>query len=200
METASRGIPVATHVAGWNSLGTCPLQSPTRVNWQSSCRIWRNCSQRPGRWHDIGKALERDDADRAVSPFQQMLRAAGHDEPPHPRDDVDYAKSNGRGSPWGAGHRFRHEVASTLAYLTAEDADDLVAWLIMAHHGKARMTPTPWNDERLDDVAGVRPADRIPARAMSLVGRDGACELDPDLLLFLTHPPGLAGTSRDAAR
>ena len=118
-----------------------------------------------------------------------MLRKAGHVEPPAPRDDVDYAKSNGRGSPWRAGHRFRHEVASALAYLAEEDADDLVAWLIMAHHGKARMTPTPWNDERLDDMAGVRPDDRIAARAMSLVGRDDPCELDPDLLLpSLTHP------------
>ena len=146
-----------------------------------------------GRWHDIGKALERDDADRAVSPFQEMLRGAGHVEPPDPRDDVDYAKSNGRGSPWRAGHRFRHEVASALAYLAAENADDLVAWLIMAHHGKARMTPTPWNDERLDDVAGVRPADRIPAKAMSLVGRDDACELDPGLLLPSRVRPGWQG-------
>ena len=136
-----------------------------------------------GRWHDIGKAAERLDADGAFSPFQEMLRKAGHVEPPAPRDDVDYAKSNGRGSPWRAGHRFRHEVASALAYLAEEDADDLVAWLIMAHHGKARMTPTPWNDERLDDMAGVRPDDRIAARAMSLVGRDDPCELDPDLLL-----------------
>ena len=146
-----------------------------------------------GRWHDIGKALERDVAGNAVSPFQEMLRSAGHIEPPDPRDDVDYAKSNGRGGPWRAGHRFRHEVASALAYLATENADDLVAWLIMAHHGKARMTPMPWNDERLDDVAGVRPADRIPARAISLVGRDGGCELDPGLLLPSRTHPGWQG-------
>ena len=121
-----------------------------------------------------------------------MLRGAGH-VATGPRDDVDYAKSNGRGSPWRDGHRFRHEVASALAYLATENADDLVAWLIMAHHGKARMTPAPWNDERLDDVAGVRPADRIPARAMSLVRHDGACELDPDLLLSSRIRPGWQG-------
>ena len=136
-----------------------------------------------GRWHDVGKALEREDADGAFSPFQEMLRKAGHVEPPNPRNDVDYAKSNGRGSPWRAGHSFRHEAASALAYLREENADDLVAWLVMAHHGKARMTPTPWNDERMNDMVGVRPGDRIPAGAMALVGRDDVCELDPDLLL-----------------
>lgn len=136
-----------------------------------------------GRWHDIGKALEREDAEGAFSPFQEMLRKAGHVEPPDPRDDIDYAKSNGRGSPWRAEHSFRHEAASALAYLREEHADDLVAWLVMAHHGKARMTPVPWNDERMNDIVGVRPGDRIPARAMSLVGRGDVCELDPDLLL-----------------
>ena len=143
-----------------------------------------------GRWHDIGKALERDDADGAFYPFQEMLRKAGNVESGHPRDGVDYAKSNSRrrGS-WRAHHQFRHEVASALAYLAEEDADDLVAWLVMAHHGKVRMTPTPWNDQRLDDVAGVRSDDRIPARAMSLVAREEASELAPDLLLpSITHP------------
>ena len=142
-----------------------------------------------GRWHDIGKALERDGADGAVSPFQQMLRNAGSPEPPHPRDGVYYAKSNRYGGP-ACG--FRHEVASALAYLE-KDADDLVAWLIMAHHGKVRMTPTPWDDKRMDDMAGVRFGDRIPAMAMSLVTRVGACTIDPDLLLPARSHPGWQG-------
>ena len=132
------------------------------------------------RWHDIGKALERDNPNGASSPFQRMLREAGYDAPPHPRGGVYYAKSNRYG---GSSCKFRHEVASALAYLAEDDADDLVAWLVMAHHGKVRMTPTPWEDDRLDDVAGVRSGDRIPARAMSLVGREEACNLDPDVLL-----------------
>ena len=99
-----------------------------------------------GRWHDIGKALERDAPNGALSPFQKMLHDAGLPEPPHPRDAVYYAKSNRYGGP---SCKFRHEVASALAYLAEEDADDLVAWLVMAHHGKVRMTPTPWDDDRL---------------------------------------------------
>ena len=142
-----------------------------------------------GRWHDIGKALERDGAGGAFSPFQDMLRYAGCEEPPDPRDGVYYAKSNRYRRPRSNDHSFRHEAASALAYLAEKDADDLVAWLIMAHHGKVRMTPTPWNDQRLDDVAGVRPGDRIPAGAMSFVAREESCELDPDLLLpSLAHP------------
>ena len=143
-----------------------------------------------GRWHDVGKALERDDADGIFLPFQEMLRTAGNAEPPDPRDGVDYAKSNNpRGGSWRKDHQFRHELASALTYLAEEDADDLVAWLIMAHHGKVRMTPTSRNDQLMDDMAGVRPEDRIPARAMSLVGRDEACDLDLDLLLpSLIHP------------
>lgn len=141
------------------------------------------------RWHDVGKALERGDADGGIAPFQKLLREAGSPDPPDPRDDTYYAKSNSRSRTTPDGHRFRHEVASALAYLTEKSADDLVAWLIMAHHGKVRMMPTPWNDQRLDDVAGVRPGDRIPARAMSFVAREEVRELDPDLLLpSLSHP------------
>ena len=142
-----------------------------------------------GRWHDIGKALERHGADGPMAPFQEMLRKAGCVEPPDPRAEVYYAKSNRSGGRTGHGPGFRHEVASALAYLAEEDADDLVAWLVMAHHGKVRMTPTPWNDERLDDVAGVRPGDYLPGNAMSFVAREEALDLDPDLLIpSLAHP------------
>ena len=146
-----------------------------------------------GRWHDIGKTLERDNAGGVFSPFQKMLRDMGYEEPPDPRDGVYYAKSNRHGRPRPNDHSFRHEAASALAYLAEGDADDLVAWLIMAHHGKVRMTPTPWNDQRMDDVAGVRPGDRIPARAMSFVAREEVRELDLDLLLPSRTHPGWQG-------
>ena len=142
-----------------------------------------------GRWHDIGKALERNNAGGAFSPFQDMLRYAGYKEHPDPREGVYYAKSNRYRRQQPDGHGFRDEAAAALAYLAEKDADDLVAWLIMAHHGKVRMTPTPQNDQRMDDVAGVRPGDRIPAGAMLFVAREGVRELDPDLLLpSLAHP------------
>ena len=145
-----------------------------------------------GRWHDVGKALERDVDDDPVLPFQEMLRSVGVAESTHPSEGVEYAKSNRPGGSWRpGGHRFRHEAASALAFLTENgaDADDLVAWLVMAHHGRVRMTPTPWNDLRMDDVVGVRSGDRIPARIMALVGREEACNLDLDVLIpSVTHP------------
>lgn len=103
---------------------------------------------RAARWHDIGKAHEA---------FDSMLRAA-HEQ--------------GTGESLGAGvwaksgcqldrksgrpryqvtvdgkivrrPRFRHELASALAWLAlqGDDADaDLIAYLIAAHHGKVRMS------------------------------------------------------------
>lgn len=142
-----------------------------------------------GRWHDIGKALECDDASGTRLPFQEMLRGSGFAQGEDPREGVYYAKSNRfRRTPNG-GRRFRHEVASALAYLASGDPDALVAWLIMAHHGKVRMTPTPWDDHRPDDFAGVRRGDRVPAKVMSFVAREVTCELEPALLLpHVTHP------------
>ena len=143
------------------------------------------------RWHDIGKALERDADDGDFTPFQDMLCKGGRVTPPDPSSL--YAKSNHRGGSMSSRHRFRHEVASALAYLAQNDADDLVAWLIMAHHGKARMTLMSWNDRRLDDVFGVRPGDRVPGRAMSLVSHGEVCELDTELLLPALSHPGWQG-------
>jgi CRISPR-associated endonuclease/helicase Cas3 len=112
------------------------------------------------RWHDVGKALERPGRGGDLRrPFQDMLRSAGVPEGGHPADGMLYAKSNRRG---GKGAGFRHEVASALAYLEVEPSpDDLVAYLIMSHHGKVRLLPEPWDEERMDDANGVRPGDRV---------------------------------------
>jgi CRISPR-associated endonuclease/helicase Cas3 len=114
------------------------------------------------RWHDVGKALERRGQDGDLRrPFQEMLRSAGTPEGDHPADRELYAKSNRRG---GKGAGFRHEVASALAYLEFEPSpDDLVAYLIMSHHGKVRLLPEPWDEERMNDANGVRPGDSVPS-------------------------------------
>lgn len=117
------------------------------------------------RWHDVGKALERRGEDGCLTrPFQEMLRAAGAPEGDHPADGELYAKSNRRG---GKGAGFRHEVASALAYLEVEPSpDDLVAYLIMSHHGKVRLLPEPWDEERMNDANGVRPGDRVSSEGL----------------------------------
>lgn len=135
------------------------------------------------RWHDVGKALERRHEDgRLTRPFQEMLRSAGAPEGDHPADGELYAKSNRRG---GKGAGFRHEVASALAYLEVEaEPDDLVAYLIMSHHGKVRLLPEPWGEERMNDANGVRPGDRVSAEGLrGLVAAVEPVRCDPARLL-----------------
>ncbi len=115
------------------------------------------------RWHDIGKAVERDADGRIERPFQKVLLTAGRPENGHPREGVLYAKSNGRG---GVPAGFRHEVASVLAFLEAGQTDDLAAFLIMAHHGKVRLLPEAWDEDDPTDLCGVRQGDRIPIEAI----------------------------------
>ena len=104
---------------------------------------------RAARWHDIGKAHEV---------FQDtMRRGLGNRDIP---DDVLLAKTvklRRHKRPY-----FRHELASALAFLDHEgwsrDAD-LVAYLIMAHHGKVRMNlrALPRESAPTDDArAGAR--------------------------------------------
>lgn len=114
------------------------------------------------RWHDVGKALERQSGGTMAQPFQEMLRSAGKPENGHPRDGILYAKSNRSG---GKPSGFRHEVASTLAYLASTEPEDLVAYLILSHHGKVRMLPLSWGEAGVD-ACGVRPGDQVPASAV----------------------------------
>jgi CRISPR-associated endonuclease/helicase Cas3 len=141
------------------------------------------------RWHDVGKALEREVNGNTVSPFQDMLLKAGVAEAGAPLAGVLYAKSNRRGGPPSG---FRHEVASALAYLAQPDASELVAYLVMAHHGKVRLLPSPWDDDSVD-ANGVRPNDRVPGTVLAGTGSGEPVELDP--VQFLSSPlhPGWQG-------
>lgn len=119
---------------------------------------------RAARWHDVGKALERDVNGDARRPFQNMLLKAGVAEGHEPRSGVLYAKSNRSGGPPSG---FRHELASVLAFLEAGDAhDDLAAFLILAHHGKVRLLPSAMDDDDPTDLCGVHDGDRIPVDAI----------------------------------
>ncbi len=124
----------------------------------------RTSVTRAARWHDVGKALERDVHGETRRPFQNTLLKAGVPENGEPRSGTLYAKSNKSGGPPPG---FRHELASALAFLDAHDPqDDLAAFLILAHHGKVRMLPSAWDDEEPTDLCGVRDGDRIPDVAM----------------------------------
>ncbi len=120
------------------------------------------------RWHDVGKAHEA---------FQAMLKEPvrrgdvlpGEGYTIEDIEDGIWAKSNHRqGHP--SRRYFRHEVASAIAYLQYAD-DDLVAYLIAAHHGKVRLSLRPLPQEVSEKeehseiglfTRGVRHGDHLP--------------------------------------
>jgi CRISPR-associated endonuclease/helicase Cas3 len=142
------------------------------------------------RWHDVGKALEREVNGNPLRPFQNMLLKAGVPEDGAPLAGVLYAKSNRPGGPPSG---FRHEVASALAYLAEPDADELVAYLVMAHHGKVRTLPAPWDDDGSGDANGVRPKDRVPPAVIPGGRSCGPVDLDPTRFLSSPTHPGWQG-------
>ena len=98
-------------------------------------------------WHDVGKA-------HAV--FQGAIVE------PHPSGLLAKAPHFQRYARRG----FRHELASALSAL-AGGLDDLAVYLVLAHHGKVRLSlrPLAWASAS-DDVAcvrGVEEHDRIPS-------------------------------------
>jgi CRISPR-associated endonuclease/helicase Cas3 len=163
-------------------------------------------------WHDLGKALERQHGDKSVRVFQEMLRRQGVEDGTHPQESELYAKSKPKpgGGRSGGGtanqddeDRFRHEVASALAYLmhaASSNSSDtlttsLTAYLILAHHGKVRCMPAPWDEERSNDWNGVRPGDRIVPFQIPQTSLQWTSQGALDLSWFLSAPgrPGWQG-------
>lgn len=91
---------------------------------------------RAGRWHDLGKAHDV---------FQHsMYRCHLPVVPPL------LAKSNCPGPMRHTRPYFRHELASMLGWLAQHEGEpdaDLIAYLILAHHGKVRMSLRAMPDE-----------------------------------------------------
>lgn len=91
---------------------------------------------RAARWHDVGK-------------IHKVFQATMHACPEAPPEAVKLAKS-----PCRARHGlryFRHELASVLAWLAHGEPGlehDLIGYLIVAHHGKLRMSMRAMPGER----------------------------------------------------
>jgi CRISPR-associated endonuclease/helicase Cas3 len=148
---------------------------------------------RAARWHDVGKALERERNGTFTRPFQEYLRRGGTTVGVHPRPDALYAKSNGRKA--GETSGFRHEMASLLAFLQSKHTDDdLAAFLILAHHGKVRLLPEAWDDDDPVDLCGVRDGDTIPA--VALPDGSGPIVLDSKTVLPSRQHRGWQGRVR----
>lgn len=134
------------------------------------------------RWHDVGKAHKV---------FQRLLldplEEDGGAISPRPDSGTLWAKSNHRRGSFIRPH-FRHELASALAYLQSHsnDADDLVAYVIAAHHGRVRMSlrslpgeiaPADGEGEALF-ARGVWHGDEMPAVNLGDGTRTTTCSLD----------------------
>jgi len=109
---------------------------------------------RAGRWHDVGKAHPV---------FDQTMHAC----------DLAPAGFLAK-SPCDARHSrrfFRHELASMLAWLAQHDGEadaDLVAYLVLAHHGKVRLSLRAMPSEVAEQgvrrfARGVWEGDTLPA-------------------------------------
>lgn len=113
---------------------------------------------RAGRWHDLGK----------LHPvFQKsMYRCRPPADPSLP-----LAKSDCTGPMRHERPYFRHELASMLSWLGQHDGEpgaDLIAYLVLAHHGKVRMSLRAMPNEVADpDVQrfarGIHEGDVLPA-------------------------------------
>lgn len=117
----------------------------------------RDAVIRAGRWHDLGKL-------HAV--FQRsMYRCRPPADPSRPLAKSDCAGPMRHCRPF-----FRHELASMLAWLAQHDGEpdtDLIAYLILAHHGKVRMSLRAMpNEPATPDVKrfarGVHEGDMLP--------------------------------------
>ncbi|MGP6188500.1 MAG: CRISPR-associated endonuclease Cas3'' [Vulcanimicrobiaceae bacterium] len=114
---------------------------------------WAHSVAQAALWHDVGKAHEV---------FQDTMTRGNAADPPSGEywaKCVRSARHKRRG--------FRHELASTLAFLNAGAAGsdaNLVAFLIAAHHGKlrlgAQLLPT---DVATNSLLGNRDGELVPA-------------------------------------
>ncbi|WP_020564542.1 CRISPR-associated helicase/endonuclease Cas3 [Methylosarcina fibrata] len=110
-------------------------------------------------WHDVGKVHEV---------FQTTLKLNKDWPEGDPRRLQYWAKSPSRarhGRPY-----FRHELASMLAWLEHGEKTpmhDLIAYLIVAHHGKVRISLRAMPDEKAPNgkryARGVHEGDELPA-------------------------------------
>ncbi|HET8553406.1 MAG TPA: CRISPR-associated helicase Cas3' [Rhodanobacteraceae bacterium] len=153
----NRSVPLPAH------LGHVAKQAQTLCSHVGQ-NAHRDSVIRAGRWHDLGKLHEV---------FQKSMYRCHKDAEGNPQTDPSrpLAKSNCQGPMRHERPFFRHELASMLGWLAQHDGEpdaDLVAYLILAHHGKVRMSlramPTEKGGEGTKRFArGVHEGDTLPA-------------------------------------
>ncbi len=118
-------------------------------------------------WHDVGKA------------HQVFQKAVGGNK------DGLLAKSSVKSIRYERNY-FRHEVPSMMAWLLEGPDDmprpiqDLVAYLILSHHGKVRMRLSRFRGEE-DTLRGIKENDRLPPVELPDGTVTGEVELDLEI-------------------
>ncbi len=149
------GVTVIGHTGtDQESLSSDPLSSFSQGQWQTIAEhtdavvehvglLARDLALDPDKRDLLLEAARWHDAGKAHPVFQEAFAAA---QPP--RSDT-WAKAAGRVARYSR-PGFRHELASALAVLGL-GKDDLVAYLVAAHHGKVRMSIRSLPGEKVPD-------------------------------------------------
>lgn len=198
-----REIPLAKHLAD--------VESKARELCASVAEPFRTAIVQAARWHDVGKAHEA---------FDNMLREAhrkgtgrelaaglwakaGRDPDRSVPRATYFVRSEDKAM---ERTRFRHELASALAWLAArgyadDDQTNLVAYLVASHHGKVRLSlrAMPEENEPSDGrlfARGIWEGDQLP----EVHFEDGeivpACTLRLDLMKLGEGACGPSWTTR----
>jgi CRISPR-associated endonuclease/helicase Cas3 len=146
-------------------------------------------------WHDTGKAHAY---------FQRWMKMGTTD-----REGELWAKSDHRRQAPRDRRGFRHELASAIVWLLAASGEaterDLVAYLIVAHHGKVRLSiralpneTTPDGDPERLHARGIWNGEEIPAAAIP-GGAAAPVVLDLSFMKMGDGPHGASWLARTVA-
>jgi CRISPR-associated endonuclease/helicase Cas3 len=168
--------PLASNRGGWLSLaehtqGVCDELDGLIASLADVTSREADTLRTAARFHDWGKAHQI---------FQEALRSNAEGMPVRLADAL-IAKRVGRAKRY-ARRGFRHELASTLAYLAAGEADPLAAYLIASHHGRVRLGARALPREAFEKeprVLGCQTGDRLPEA--DLGGGVSMLEIELDL-------------------
>lgn len=169
----------------------------------------RDAVVRAARWHDLGKAHAAFKgmllhADQGLDPTRLWAKARDPEKGQKKTRPRYVIEKTPDGKITAERPRFRHELASALAWLALHRADadaDLIAYLIAAHHGKVRMSlralpqETEAPDARLF-ARGVWDGDRLPAMQFADGETVPEVELKLDLMQLGDGPQGPSWTTR----
>lgn len=168
----------------------------------------RDAVVRAARWHDLGKAHAAFKgmllhADQGLDPTRLWAKARAPEKGTKKRR-ARYVIKIVEGKIVEERPRFRHELASALAWLAlhGDDAEaNLIAYLIAAHHGKVRMSLRALPQEREAPegrlfARGVWDGDRLPAMQFADGETVPEIELQLALMQLGEGPQGPSWTTR----